>query len=66
MKAKEFPEVNLRIAEKQEEYMTLPVHHMKDDYGTVVCCMELSAEERKQVAETGEIWVSFLTFNKAG
>lgn len=63
MKAIEFPEVNVRIAEKQEEYETLPVHvDMSDNRTKTTMCFELDEEERKQVAETGRIWVQMLTF----
>ena len=63
MKAIEFPEVNVRIAEKQEEYETLPVHvDMSDNRTKTTMCFELNEEERKQVAETGRIWVQMLTF----
>lgn len=63
MKAIEFPEVNVRIAEKQEEYETLPVHvDMSDNRTKTTMCFELNEEECKQVAETGRIWVQMLTF----
>ena len=63
MKAIEFPEVNVRIAEKQEEYETLPVHvDMSDNRTKTTMCFELNEEEFKQVAETGRIWVQMLTF----
>ena len=65
MKAIEFPEVNLRLAENQPEYETLPVH-VKPDAETdgyfrqVTMCFELDEEEKKQVAETGQIWFTVL------
>lgn len=62
MKAKEFKEVNLRIAENQDEYETLPVHHDICD-GTVLMCFELDDDEKKQIAETGEMWIKIKTFN---
>lgn len=66
MTATEFKEVNLRIAEHQEEYETLPVFvDEKDPTIPVTMCFELSSEERKQVWETGEIWVTMLTFGKS-
>lgn len=64
MKAKEFDEVNVRLAEHQEEYQTLPVHYNPTE-GSMSFCFELSEEERKQVNETGEIWVKVLTFGNA-
>ena len=57
MKAIEFPEVNVRIAENQPEYETLPVHvKTNKDFGMyqVTACFELSEEEKKQIAETGQ------------
>lgn len=65
MKAIEFKEVNLRIAENQPEYETLPVHVDFEDHKTpITMCFELDEEERKQVAETGRIWIKQLTFGK--
>jgi len=61
MKAIEFPEVNTRIAEHQEEYETIPCCVLTDITQTsakIVICFELNDEEKKQVAETGQIWVS--------
>lgn len=62
MKAVEFPEVNVRIAEHQDEYQTLPAHHNKEE-GSMTFCFELSEEEKKQVAETGKIYWKQLTGN---
>lgn len=65
MTATEFPEVNLRIGEGQEEYQTLPVHlDKKNEQSPVTMCFELDAEELKQVKETGKIWITVVTFNK--
>jgi hypothetical protein len=65
MKAIEFDEVNIRIAEHQEEYETLPVHIDLNDSATpTTMCFELDEEERKQVAETGQIWITVLTFGQ--
>jgi len=63
MKAIDFPEVNVRIAENQPEYETLPDHveDVKDaGWRKVTVCFELDPEERKQVAETGQIWQTVL------
>jgi len=62
MKAKEFPEVNLRIAEDQPEYHTLPAFHNKKE-GSVTFCFELSEDEINRLYATGEIWFKQLTFN---
>ena len=66
MKAIEFPEVNVRIAENQPEYETLPVHIDKSKVSIpTTMCIELDEEERKQVAETGRIWIQVLTFGQS-
>lgn len=66
MKAIEFPEVNVRIAEDQEQYETLPVYiDTEDPHSPTTMCIELDEEERKQVAETGRIWITTLTFMQA-
>lgn len=65
MKAIEFKEVNIRIAENQEEYQTLPVFADTTDPAVpVTMCFELDDEERKQVAETGHVWLTVLTFGQ--
>lgn len=61
MKAIEFQEVNVRIAEHQEEYETLPVNVKPDAesngyFNKVTMCFELDEDEKRQVAETGCIW----------
>ena len=65
MKAIEFPEVNLRIAENQPEYETLPVNIKPDEqtqgfFNQVTFCFELDEEEKKQIAETGQLWQTVL------
>lgn len=62
MKAKEFKEANAVYGANQPEYQPLPAFKAED--GTAVFCLELDEEERKKVAETGELWVSLLTFNQ--
>lgn len=65
MKAIEFKGVNLRIAENQEEYQTLPVFvDTTDPAVPVTMCFELDDEERQQVAETGHVWLTVLTFGQ--
>jgi hypothetical protein len=65
MKAIEFPEVNVCIAENQPEYETLPVYiDLEDPTTPVTMCCELDEEERKQVAETGKVWITVLTFRQ--
>ncbi len=64
MIAIEFDECNLRIAEHQPEYETLPVFHNPKE-GSIVYCFELDEAEIKQVRETGQIYIKQLTFNKS-
>lgn len=65
MKAIEFPEVNVRIAENQPEYETLPVYVDTEDPSTpTTMCIQLDPEEIKQVTETGRIWMQVLTFRQ--
>lgn len=63
MKAIEFPQVNVRIAENQPEYETIPAF-IENIEGTewrkVTICFELDADERKQVSDTGQIWLDIL------
>lgn len=63
MKAIEFPEVNVRLAENQEEYETLPAYHDKEE-GTMTFCFKLTADEINRIRATDEIWFKILTFNK--
>lgn len=62
MEAKDFKEANIRIAEGQEEYNTLPALH-DPKAGTLSYCMQLTEEERQCIYATGELWISQLTFN---
>ena len=62
MKAVNFPQANVQIAESQEQYNTLPAY-VSGENGEVTVCFELDEDELKQVQETGRIWLSFLTFN---
>lgn len=63
MKAIEFPEVNVRIAENQPEYETIPANirqHEDTNLYEVAMCLRLDEEEREQVAKTGRIWLTIL------
>ena len=65
MKAVEFKEVNLRIAENQPEYETLPVHVDMENYQhKATMCFELDENELEQVGETHQIWLKVLTFGR--
>lgn len=61
MRSKEFPEVNIRIAEDQPEYQTLPAFFNSEE-GSVTFCFELDEDELNRVKATGEIWFKQLTF----
>ena len=61
MKAIEFPEANVKYAENQDEYQTLPAH--KTEHGVVICCFELDEKELEQVKESGKIYLQLHTFN---
>ena len=65
MKAQEFDQVNVRIAENQEEYETLPAFiSATDPYGKIVTCFELSEDEIEEVVKTGKLWHTQLGFQK--
>lgn len=64
MKASEFEEVNVRIAEDQEEYETLPAFHNVQE-GSMTFCFKLTDDEINRIYATGEIWLKQLTFGKA-
>lgn len=60
MKAVEFEEQNVKIAEHQPEFETLPARFNHQE-GSVIFCMELTEAEKEQVAETGKIYLKQLT-----
>lgn len=58
-----FEKANANLGEGQDEYITLPAFIDFEDPATPITVgFKLTDEERKQVAETGEIWISQLTF----
>lgn len=59
MEPKNFPQVNAIFGADQPEYKPLPALQTSDGY--VVMCFQMTEEEKKKVAETGEIWISLLT-----
>ena len=63
MKPLEFEEVNVRIAEHQDEYQTLPAC-INAEEGSVTFGFELSDDELEEVKATGVIWVKMLTFGR--
>ena len=62
MKPVKFPEVNATFGKSQPQYEPLPVLLFPD--GQAISCWQLSDEEKARVAETGQIWLSQLTFNR--
>jgi len=63
MKPVEFPEVNVRIAEHQEEFVTLPAYANRKE-GTITFCMELTEEEKKEILGSGHVWIQLVTYNQ--
>ena len=59
MEPKIFPQVNALFGADQPEYKPLPALQTSDGY--VVMCFQMTEEEKKKIAETGEIWISLLT-----
>lgn len=65
MKTIEFEEVNVRYAENQPEYETLPAfRHPDDEQGCVISCWQFEQNELAKVQKTGVVWMHVLTFNK--
>ena len=63
MKPIDFEQANIKIAEKQDEYLTLPAHH-DPEQGILTSCWELTPEEIEKVKETGRIYLRQWTFNE--
>lgn len=63
MEPKHFPQVNAIYGADQPEYKPLPALQTADGY--VVMCFQMTEEEKKRIAETGEIWISLLTGGRA-
>jgi len=60
MKAKEFKEQNLIIAEDQKEYENLPAFAQQN--GILTYCMELTDEEIKKTSAENEVNITVLNF----
>jgi len=63
MKAIEFPEVNLRIAEDQDEYMTLPAY-MNPHEGSITSCFELDDDEIEEIVKSKKLFIKVLNFGQ--
>ena len=62
MEPKQFDGANCVYGANQPEYKDLPAQRYDGPLGQVVTCWKLSPEELRKVQETGEIWLSLLTF----
>ena len=63
MKSIEFKDVNVRFAENQEQYQTLPALRIGDEKDTIITCWGLSIKERLRLLFTGRIWMSEMNFH---
>lgn len=61
LEPEEFPQVNVHIAENQEEFLTLPAHVTED--ARVVCCFHVTPEQMADMARTGQLWIQIFTQN---
>lgn len=59
----EFEEVNVKIAEDQEEYQTVPAHWNGKE-GSIVYCFKLTQGEIDEIVETRKVYFKQLTFGK--
>ncbi|MEG2329270.1 hypothetical protein [Anaerorhabdus sp.] len=53
---------NVKYAEHQDEYLTLPVH--KYPNGMLAIALELSDEEIEEIGKTKKLYMSVHTFNQ--
>lgn len=60
MKIKKFEQANIKIAEDQPEFNTVPAYANNDD-GSVLFGFDLDDEEIEKLKETKSIWVKLLT-----
>lgn len=60
-----FDGVNVIYGADQPEYRPLPAERIgKPETGQIIACWALSPDELKKVQETGQIFVSLLTFGQ--
>lgn len=64
MKFVEFREQTVKIAEHQEEYITLPAHQVGDEAGTTFVRVELDESELEDIVRNKGFYMSVLTFGK--
>lgn len=61
MDAIDFKEANIKIAEEQEEYQTLPAYYNQKE-GSMTFGFKLTPKELEEVNKTGTIFIKQLTF----
>lgn len=65
MKPINFPGANVVFGAEQPEYQPLPAERVgKAQTGQINTCWEFTPDEIKKVQETGQIYVSLLTFGQ--
>lgn len=64
MKAIDFPEQNIVLAETQPEYSRLPALVSGTPDGCTACCWKLTFWERLKLLVTGRLWIEQLTFHR--
>lgn len=66
MQSVTFPQANAIIAKDQKEYQPLHAYVNRGVSSIpVTVCMQLSPDELKQINETGQLWITQLTFGYA-
>lgn len=65
MKPIKFDGANVVFGANQPEYQPLPAERRGNPgTGEIVTCWKLSPDELKKIVETGQIWLSLLTFGQ--
>ena len=62
MKAIEFKNQTHKLAETQDQYITLPILQIPGKEGEVISCWKLSFKERIKLLFTGILWHNQFTF----
>ncbi|MBO0947346.1 hypothetical protein [Fibrella forsythiae] len=62
LEATDFPERNMKLAEHQPEYKTLPALYLREPYGQFITCWALTPWQRVRLLRTGKLWASQLTW----
>ena len=60
----EWKHSTIKIAETQDEYITLPAHIEKGGNGTVTTCWRASIRDRIRILFKGRVYLQLLTFNR--